>query len=408
MLLERVRNMKQRKIKKMPFIVLIMIMLLLATALFLLKSYNSKKEEKVDNSINVMDNYSEFVKTKENVKLYDKNLKEIGSVSNIELKLDKKVYKKKYFYANNIEAYVLYSDFSKTDEKKTYETKRVPFNKEVTLNKNSKLYIDENSYYSFDKEISFNPIINDDKYYFVFDDNLVYVNKEDVKEEKDIDKYKGINDIAVINYHYVITDADTKECKQNICLRDYQYDEQMKYLKDNGYYTATMEDLDLWIDGKINLPEKSVVITIDDGWYLTENIKILEKYNLHATLFLIGSLASPDDYKSDSLEIHSHTWDMHKLGVCPIGRGGAILCKDKQFIVDDLKKSSESLNNSKYFAYPFYEYNDHAIEALKEAGFRMALAGSGRRVQRGEDKFKVPRFGISNTDSLEKIKGIVG
>ena len=181
----------------------------------------------------------------------------------------------------------------------------------------------------------------------------------------------------------------------------------MKYIKDNNFYTATMEDLDLWIDGKINLPEKTVVITIDDGWYLPRNIEILEKYKLHATLFLIGHLASPDAYKSESLEIHSHTWDMHNLGECPIGRGGAILCKDKNKIVEDLKKSSESLNDSKYFAYPFYEYNDHAIEALKEAGFRMALAGGGRKVTRGINKYMVPRFGISNTDTLEKIKNII-
>lgn len=181
----------------------------------------------------------------------------------------------------------------------------------------------------------------------------------------------------------------------------------MKYLKENNYYTATLEELELWIDGKINLPEKTVVITIDDGWYLPHNIEILEKYNLHATLFLIGHLASPDDYKSPNLEIHSHTWNMHNLKECPIGRGGAILCKNKEYIVNDLKKSSESLNNSKYFAYPFYEYNDHAIEVLKEAGFTMAFAGGGRKVTRGIDKYKIPRFGISNTDSLEKIKSII-
>ena len=177
----------------------------------------------------------------------------------------------------------------------------------------------------------------------------------------------------------------------------------MKYLKENGYYTATLEELEQWIDGKINLPEKTVIITIDDGWYLPRNIEILEKYNLHATLFLIGHLASPEAYKSKSLEIHSHTWNMHNLGECPIGRGGAILCKDKDKIVEDLKKSSESLNNTKYFAYPFYEYNDHAIEALKEAGFTMAFAGGGRKVTRGVNKYKIPRYGISNTNSLESI-----
>lgn len=407
--------MKKRRLKKgVVLILLLIILIIIVLSIFLI---NEKKKEDIkinkqkykDVVENIKSHYSEFVRANEKVKIYDEDEKEIGEVSNIELKLKKEKINKdtKYFYAENLKAYILYKDVEKIDKMSKYETERVPFNKEVTIKENTKLNIDEKTYYKFNKPISFNPIMIDDNYYFIYDDKLVYINKSDIKEEKDIDKYKYTNEIAVINYHYVVNEEETKECRQNICERDYQYDEQMKYIKDNNFYTATMEDLDLWIDGKINLPEKTVVITIDDGWYLPRNIEILEKYKLHATLFLIGHLASPDAYKSESLEIHSHTWDMHNLGECPIGRGGAILCKDKNKIVEDLKKSSESLNDSKYFAYPFYEYNDHAIEALKEAGFRMAFAGGGRKVTRGINKYTVPRFGISNTDTLEKIKSII-
>lgn len=405
--------MKKRKLKKGPIVVILLVFLIVIGSILLITNQKkntkkSTKETKTDSLETIKSKYNEFVKTKENVKIYDKKGKEIGEVSNVELKLKQEEITKdtKYFYAENIDGYVSYKDVDKIEKIEEYKTERVPFNKEVTLKENAKLNIDEKSYYKFNKEITFNPIIIDDKYHFVYAGKLVYINKEDIKEEKDIAKYTGTDAIAVINYHYVVNEEETKECRQNICERDYQYDEQMKYLKDSGFYTATMEDLDLWIDGKINLPEKTVVITIDDGWYLPRNIEILEKYNLHATLFLIGHLASPDAYRSNSLEIHSHTWDMHNLGECPIGRGGAILCKDKAQIIEDLKKSSDSLGGSKYFAYPFYEYNDHAIEALKEAGFTMAFAGGGRKVTRGIDKYKVPRFGIANTDTLEKIKNI--
>ena len=406
--------MKKRRLKKGPILILLLIILLLIGTLFLLVNEKKKDNKKIKQKEKelvkeIESHYSEYAKAKENVKIYDENEKEIGEISNVELKLKKEKIDKntKYFYSENLKAYISYKDIDKIEKITKYETNRVPFNKEIITKENVKLNIDEKSYYKLKKEITFNPIIIDDKYYFIYDDKLVYINKEDIKEEKEIDKYKSTNEIAVINYHYVVNEEETKECKQNICERDYQYDEQMKYIKDNNFYTATMEDLDLWIDEKINLPEKTVVITIDDGWYLPRNIEILEKYNLHATLFLIGHLASPDAYKSKSLEIHSHTWDMHNLGECPIGRGGAILCKEKSKIVEDLKKSSESLNNSKYFAYPFYEYNEHAIEALKEAGFRMAFAGGGRKVTRNIDKYKIPRFGISNTDTLEKIKNII-
>lgn len=395
--------------KKILFIIIIIVLIL---SFFLL--FGGKKKNKENNNKNitseVKDHFNTFVKSKENVKLYDKKGKEIGNISNIELKLkeEKITDKTKYFYAENLEGYVYYKDVDKIDEMsiKNLPKQYVPFNTEVTLNNKSKLNVDDKTYYSFDKEIKFNPIkIEDNKYYFIYDDNLVYVNESDIKDKKDINSYTFADAIAVVNYHYVINveAGERKDCQQSICLTDVQYDEQMKYLKDNEYYTATMEDLELWIDKKINLPEKTVVITIDDGWFVERNIQILEKYGLHATLFLIGHLASPDDYKSSSLEIHSHTWDMHNLGECPIKRGGAILCKDKEYILNDLKKSQDSLNGSVYFAYPFYEYNDHAVEALKEAGFHMAFAGGSKKVTQGIDKFSVPRYGITNTGTLNEF-----
>ena len=392
----------------MKKVILIISIVLVCFLFFFLKPKGKKKIK--DLSKDIKSHYSEQVKTGTNVKVYDDKENVIGEVSNVFLKLKKQkiTSKTKYFYAENIEGYVYYKDVEKVDDLviNKLPEQYVPFNVDVTLNKNASINVDDKSYYKFDKEITFNPVkIDDGKYYFTFDNSLVYVNESDIKDKKDINKYDSTSAIAVVNYHYVINvDAgEKKDCQQSICLTDSQYDEQMKYLKDNGYYTASMEDLELWIDGKVNLPLKTVVITIDDGWFVSRNIQILEKYGLHATLFLIGHLASPDDYRSNSLEIHSHTWDMHNLGECPIKRGGAILCKDKDYILNDLKKSRDSLNGSLYFAYPFYEYNDHAIEALKEAGFHMAFAGGSRKVTRGVNKFIVPRFGITNTGSLNEF-----
>ena len=206
-----------------------------------------------------------------------------------------------------------------------------------------------------------------------------------------------------MNYHYIVNkDAgELKECVQSICITDTQYEEELKYLKDNGYYTATMKDTELFLTGKVNLPKKTVVITIDDGWYVARNIALLEKYEMHGTLFLIGNLAQPDAYKSDYLEIHSHGWNIHNIGECPGNLGGAILCKDKQYLLDDLKKSRDSLNNTTYFCYPFYEYNERAIEILKEAGFTMAFKGGRVKAKPGVNLFKVPRYSITNSDTLK-------
>lgn len=398
--------------KKGIIISLILLFICCAFGGYYFYDKNKKEENKRQEKISLIkSHYNKYVKIDHEVNLYDDKENVIGSVRNIELELkDIEIDENtKYFYSDTIDAYVKYEDVVKIDsltKEDNYWKNYIPFNKEVILIKGKKLYIDDNSFYQFNlKEIKFNPIIIDgEKYYFEYLGHLVYVNKSDIEKEIETSYSAEIaSSIAVLNYHYIVNkDAgELKECVQSICITDTQYEEELKYLKDNGYYTATMKDTELFLTGKVNLPKKTVVITIDDGWYVARNIALLEKYEMHGTLFLIGNLAQPDAYKSDYLEIHSHGWNIHNIGECPGNLGGAILCKDKQYLLDDLKKSRDSLNNTTYFCYPFYEYNERAIEILKEAGFTMAFKGGRVKAKPGVNLFKVPRYSITNSDTLK-------
>lgn len=398
--------------KKGIIISLILLFICCAFGGYYFYDKNKKEENKRQEKISLIkSHYNKYVKIDHEVNLYDDKENVIGSVKNIELELknieiDENT---KYFYSDTIDAYVKYEDVVKIDsltKEDNYWKNYIPFNKEVMLIKGKKLYINDNSFYQFNlKEIKFNPIIIDgEKYYFEYLGHLVYVNKSDIEKEIETSYSAEIaSSIAVLNYHYIVNkDAgELKECVQSICITDTQYEEELKYLKDNGYYTATMKDTELFLTGKVNLPKKTVVITIDDGWYVARNIALLEKYEMHGTLFLIGNIAQPDAYKSDYLEIHSHGWNIHNIGECPGNLGGAILCKDKQYLLDDLKKSRDSLNNTTYFCYPFYEYNERAIEILKEAGFTMAFKGGRVKAKPGVNLFKVPRYSITNSDTLK-------
>lgn len=398
--------------KKGIIISLILLFICCAFGGYYFYDKNKKEENKRLEKISLIkSHYNKYVKIDHEVNLYDDKENVIGSVKNIELELkDIEIDENtKYFYSDTIDAYVKYEDVVKIDsltKEDNYWKNYIPFNKEVILIKGKKLYIDDNSFYQFNlKEIKFNPIIIDgEKYYFEYLGHLVYVNKSDIEKEIETSYSAEIaSSIAVLNYHYIVNkDAgELKECVQSICITDTQYEEELKYLKDNGYYTATMKDTELFLTGKVNLPKKTVVITIDDGWYVARNIALLEKYEMHGTLFLIGNIAQPDAYKSDYLEIHSHGWNIHNIGECPGNLGGAILCKDKKYLLDDLKKSRDSLNNTTYFCYPFYEYNERAIEILKEAGFTMAFKGGRVKAKPGVNLFKVPRYSITNSDTLK-------
>ena len=390
------------------------------------KKESKKKLEKEKISVEtIVKNYNDLVKTKENAILYkkeeDKYKEYIKIYGTVELKLDETTKQEEYFKVLDSDLYIHYDMIEKIDnltpktgEYKTYKN-YLPYNENITLKENAKLYIDDNNYYQLTTTESFPIIITEEqKYGIEYNNNLVYVKEEDIEkieEANNTDKEETTR-IAVLNYHYTVSstneNGELDECRQEICITDTMFDKHINYLKENNYYGATIRDLELYIDDKIKLPENTVLITIDDGWYVARSITILNKYEFQGTLFLIGSLASPDAYRSEYLEIHSHTWDMHKLGQCPVsvGRGG-ILCLDEETILEDLRKSRESLNNTTYFCYPFYDYNKRAINLLKQAGFTMAFIGGDKKVRKGQDKFTIPRYVIVNYTSMNNFINIV-
>jgi peptidoglycan/xylan/chitin deacetylase (PgdA/CDA1 family) len=141
-----------------------------------------------------------------------------------------------------------------------------------------------------------------------------------------------------------------------------------------------MEELEMFLDKKIRVPKDTVAITLDDGIFLDNSIPLVEKYKIYATFFIITSKVDVTKYfDSKYARFESHTDDLHNNYKCPLNKptsqGGQMLCEEDDNIVADLKLSQEKLDESYYFAYPFFDYNDNAIKALKEAGFKMAFIG---------------------------------
>ncbi len=167
----------------------------------------------------------------------------------------------------------------------------------------------------------------------------------------------------------------------------------------------------MYIDGYIQLP-KSVVLTIDDGWRANIGTKIITEYKLNATVFLMSKYYNPNKYQNEYIEVHSHGHDIHNPGICPGGQGGAIKCMEKSKLLEDLNDSRQALNNTTYFCYPFYEYNNYSIEVLKEAGFTMAFGGSNEeshvKASPGINKYKIPRYIIMNYTTANDIASYIG
>lgn len=227
--------------------------------------------------------------------------------------------------------------------------------------------------------------------------------------EQDTSMYNN-QGIAVINYHFFYDPTLGEGCNENICLEVQKFREQLNYLKENNFKTLTMEEFKKWMYGEIELPEKSVLLTIDDGAFGTGRhngnklIPILEEYNMHATLFLITGWWDVNNYRSKNLDIQSHTNDMHDYGTC--GKGH-VVCASHDELLADLQKSLQIVDNNNSFCFPFYSYSDSSVETVKEAGFKMAFIGGNRKATRNNNKYLIPRYPIYKTTTLQQFINMV-
>jgi|GEM_PF-358978 len=430
---------RRSKKKKNRIIICVLLFFILAIAAtgYLYSSYNKKQkseklkeiiltnEEKLVNSIKT--NYGSNVITTKETSIYsliNGEYIEVGTLAagvklklgEIEINKDTLYFPitsfKNTYYISYKAVEVINDDSGEEDIKIRYKS-YIPFNKNIVTGKLTKLYKEDKLIYMLPESLN-TPIyiIDGDKYYVEYSNNLYYVLKSEIdsvidNKNSDVEFATGITTLA---YHFFYKDDEIKDCNQIICTSESLFRKQLDYLKENNYLTLTMNEFEKWIDGKINLPKNSIVITIDDGWRAGLGIEILNEYKMNATVFLITK-----SYLSSvawgTVEAASHSNNLHNKGDCPTGQGGGIQCLDEKTLLADLALSREKLNNTTVFCYPFYEYNEYAISILKKAGFTMAFgglyAGGKYDMHVGDNKYKIPRVTMLNDTSVADLKKVL-
>ena len=218
--------------------------------------------------------------------------------------------------------------------------------------------------------------------------------------------------IAVINYHFFYDASKGEECNESICLEVSKLREQFQWLNDNGYKTLTIHEYADWMDGLIEVPRKSVLLTIDDGAMGTsdENGNILmptlEEYKIHATLFLITGWWDISHYQSPYLDVQSHSHYLHEEMSCADGRG-TLACSDYETVKQDISASLDQTGDRTSFCFPFYSYDNESLQAISELGIRDAFIGGSIKSKRSNDHLLIPRYPILDDISLYSFINMV-
>lgn len=211
--------------------------------------------------------------------------------------------------------------------------------------------------------------------------------------------------VPVMMYHCVYTASAPPASLNSNYILDTKLEKQLAWLKENSYYFPSFSELRAYIDGKISLPAKSIILTFDDAdlGFLQYGRALLEKYQIPATTFIIGIFDAESRIKANPsryLSYESHSYDMHRGGG-HIGLGGIISAMSLEQIQADLAKEIDIIKSRDAFAYPYGDTTNDARQAIRNLDILCSFTTAHGRVKPGDDPTKLSRVRVHGNYNLD-------
>jgi peptidoglycan/xylan/chitin deacetylase (PgdA/CDA1 family) len=226
------------------------------------------------------------------------------------------------------------------------------------------------------------------------------------------------SNIPILCYHNL---NPTKPGSMNLTPK--KFEEQMEWLKDNGFTVIPLAEAVEFLQGKrSSLPEKSVVITADDGWESVYKYMypIVKEYNIPVTLFIYPQTISEgknamtwDQLKelqqTGLFDIQGHTYDHPNFKQTKKHISSE---KFEKYVNSQLVKSKKILEEKMgakitLLAWPFGIYNDYLEQQAQDAGYDMAFSIDAKPANKRYRSMAQPRYLIVADQSMKTFASIV-
>lgn len=222
--------------------------------------------------------------------------------------------------------------------------------------------------------------------------------------------------LPVLMYHSV---TSNKEEAKGLTIHKDTLEQQLLYLKKNGYTTLHFKDLEYFKTAK-DLPKKSVIITFDDVYVnqLELAYPLFKEHNLKACFYIpfkfVGGKNEWDEGDKDLMDLN-HLKQLDE-NIIELGSHGYSHINYKTSSLNDieldLKRSNSFLleNNlsiHQTIAYPYGKYpkkgdkKDKFFNLLKENNLKYGLR-IGNRVNAFpfKNNYEIQRLDIKNEDTM--------
>jgi peptidoglycan/xylan/chitin deacetylase (PgdA/CDA1 family) len=199
------------------------------------------------------------------------------------------------------------------------------------------------------------------------------------------------------------------------------FEKQMQYLVNQGYCFIPLSEMDSFFNDGKTVPEKSVIITFDDGfednYYYA--FPILKKFTIPATIFIVSDLLDKTNQWmiNEGLdEKKMLSWEKIKeMMQSGIEFGGHSLNHQRLVTLEDDELNNQIVKNKKdmedslgcsliSFAYPYGLYNESVLNAVSQAGYKIACSTRSGFNNNNTSPFLLRRLEIKGTDSLFNFK----
>ena len=223
-------------------------------------------------------------------------------------------------------------------------------------------------------------------------------------------------EVPVLMYHFFYSEAEGGKRIDGNYVEVNELDEQLKYISENGFHACTMREIQYWMEGRANLPDHSIAITIDDADPSVHQyaMPVFVKYGIHATNFVICGWQPPEmpyelwEMRENGMELQSHGFLVHTGGCSGMGHGGLLLCMDHASGVEDITRSFDYVDGGFVFCYPFGDINDNAESIVRDAGGKLAFTTEGGRINPSMDPLALPRVRVTGGNGLSAFAASIG
>jgi len=210
--------------------------------------------------------------------------------------------------------------------------------------------------------------------------------------------------VSVLGYHDFTDGKSTNDMVINID----DFRAQLEDIKEAELPVISMREFLDWKQGNADIPEQSVMITIDDGWLATHTLamKVLKEFEYPYTVFLykkyvgVGGRSMTHDQVRE-LAANGATISSHSVSHDNMSRrNGRSQEAYDDWLRVELKESWDFLVENfedtgalvKTFAYPYGIYNDRVIELAKEAGYEACFTVNGKKTTWDEEDMEIGRY----------------